>query len=430
MSAFDTEKQIILDKIDALICDYVRIDREQRGKNKSQRVEISMPVYDEKEAQAATHTILSNWISQGPKVREFEGLFAQYIGVKHAVAVNSGSSANLVALSAALEAGELHPGDEIIVPASTFPTVASPIIQVGCIPVYVDMDPTTYNINPQAIEAALSPKTTWLMPVHTVGYPADMSQIMAIANRHGLRVIEDCCEAHGSSIHGKKVGSFGTVTTFSFFVAHNMTTGEGGMVLTNSDRYAEMCRSLREFGRVDQTNVRENRFYSDEILKDYDKRYIFERLGFNLRMTDVAASFGVEQLKKLDALNEQRRKNAAYLTAYLKKFEKFLQLPTMSPGFIHTYYTYPLMVRPESGISRIDLVKFLEQRGIETRAMFAGCLPDQPAFRHSLSRIAGSLKNARIIRDFAFFIGVHPGLDQNDLERIGESFDAFFQKYQ
>lgn len=422
--------QEILQKIDQLIFEYTVLDRESKSKNAERRVDISAAVYDEKEAQGGLQTILSNWISQGPKVRRFENEFAKYIGTKYAIAVNSGSSANLLALSSVMEAGDLKAEDEIIVPATTFPTVVSPIIQIGCIPVYVDVDIRTYNIDPAAIERALSPKTKWLMPVHTVGYPADMPKIMEIARRNNLRVIEDCCEAHGAAINGKKVGSFGDISTFSFFVAHNMTTGEGGMILTSNELYMKNCRSMREFGRTDQADVQKNRFYSDDILKDYDRRYIFERLGYNIRMTDVTASFGIEQLKKLGGFNDRRRKNAAYYSDYLKKYEKFLQTPLIEDGRLHSFYTYPILIRPDSGVSRIKLVSFLEKNGIETRSIFAGCLPDQPAFRHQPYRIGGTLKNARIIRDYGFFIGVHSGLSEADLQHVCRTFDVFFSHHE
>ncbi len=424
----DQKKQDILHQLDFLIAQYTDIARHSKAHDKKQRIEISSAVYDEKEPQAAIRTILSNWISQGRRVKEFEAAFAAYIGVKHAIAVNSGSSANLVAISAALESGLLEKGDEIIVPASTFPPVASPIIQLGCVPVYVDVNQHTYNIDPDALEAAISTKTKWLMPVHTLGFPAEMERIMEIARHHKLYVLEDCCEAHGSSIDGKRVGSFGAMGTFSFFVAHNMTTGEGGMVVTNDDNLMRVCRSLREFGRVDQTNVQQDRFYTDEILKDYDKRYLFERLGFNVRMTDVTASFGCVQLSKLDSLNVQRIQNAAYFSKRLKKYNKYLHVVDVPSNIVHTYYTYPFLIDPDSGLKRIELVKFLEENGIETRAMFAGCLPDQPAFRTAPMRIAGDLKNARIVRDFAFFIGVHPRLSSDDLERVCDVFDSFFQR--
>lgn len=416
--------EALLEELDRLIAEYVAATAPRAGG--ARRVNLSEPVFDEREAQAALRTILSNWISQGPKVREFEAAFARYVGVGHGIAVNSGSSANLLALAAALEAGDLLKGDEVIVPATTFATVASPVLQLGCVPVYVDVDARTYNLDPDGVAVAIGPRTRWVMVVHTVGSPADMDRIMDVSARHGLEVIEDSCEAHGAAIRGRRVGSFGRITTSSFFVAHNMTTGEGGMILTSDDRYAALCRSLREFGRIDQSGVSEERFYSDDVLAEYDRRYVFERLGFNVRMTDVTASFGIEQLKKLEVMNERRIANAAFLSAALARFEAFLQLPVVADGHRHTYYTYPITVRPERGVRRADLVRFLEGRGIETRPIFAGCLPDQPAFRRAPHRVVGDLGNARRIRDHAFFIGVHPGLGTDDLEHIVGAFEAFF----
>jgi len=420
----DQERERLLAEMDALIARYVasRIANEAT----TDRVPLSSVAYDAREPQAALRTILSNWISQGPKVREFEAAFAAYVGTRHGVAVNSGSSANLLALASAIEMGDLAPGDEVIVPATTFATVASPVIQVGCVPVYADVDPLTYNLDAGACDAAVGPRTRWIMAVHTLGYPADIPAIARVAERRGLKILEDCCEAHGAAIGDRKVGSFGTLATHSFFVAHNMTTGEGGMVLTNDDRYAKVNRSLREFGRLDQAAIDEGRFYTDDKLVDYDKRYIFERIGYNVRMTDVTASFGVEQLRKLDAMNAKRIANAAFYTRELARFASYVRPAKVPAGLTHTYYTYPLTVVPGSGVKRGELVRHLERDGIETRPIFAGCLPDQPGFRNQPGRVAGDLPNARMLRDNAFFIGVHPALTERQLGRVIESFGRFF----
>lgn len=394
------------------------------------RVPLSTVPFGPAEIRAALRTMLTMWISQGPKVREFERGFADYVGVEHGIAVNSGSSANLVALNALIEAGRLRPGDEVIVPATTFPTVASPVIQLGCIPVYADIDPGTYDLDPDAVERAIGPKTRAIITVHTLGYPADMPRIVEIAKRRGLILMEDCCEAHGSTINGKHVGSYGDIATCSFFVAHNMTTGEGGMVLTNDANLAAICRSLREFGRVDQTNVAQDRWSDDEVLSGYDKRYLFDRLGYNVRMTDITASFGVEQLRRLDVMNARRIENAAYYTSHLRAFGDRLRLPVIAPGFTHTYYTYPVAASSDRGIERGPLVRHLEAAGVETRPIFAGCLPDQPAFRKQPGRVAGPLTGARRVRDEAFFFGVHPGLRDAQLAQVVQAFETYFSRYQ
>jgi CDP-6-deoxy-D-xylo-4-hexulose-3-dehydrase len=305
-------KGIEMEKILAQIEDLVRSCYDKMQSDTSEeinRIFLSEPVYDSREAIGAIRTILGGWISQGPNVRKFEDAFSKYIECSKGIAVNSGSSANLLAIEALKEVYGLKGGAEVIVPAATFSTVAMPLIQAGFTPVYVDIERQSLNIDPDQIEGSITDKTGFIMPVHTLGYPADMPRIMEIAEKHKIPVLEDCCEAHGSSIDGKKAGSYGVISTFSYFVAHNMTTGEGGMIVTNDTKLEESCRSLREFGRVNQKGVKEDRYYSDDVLKEYDIRYVFDRIGYNLRMTDITAAFGLAQLEKLDKMNAQRRSN-------------------------------------------------------------------------------------------------------------------------
>jgi CDP-6-deoxy-D-xylo-4-hexulose-3-dehydrase len=394
------------------------------------KVALSAPAMDSQEAIRVMRTFLGGWISQGPNVREFEGRFARYVGSAAGIAVNSGSSANLLALHALKEIFSLRDGDEVLLPATTFATVAMPVLQVGLVPVYVDVRRDTMNLDPDQIAGAVSSRTRILMPVHTLGYPADMPRLMELAKRHNLLVLEDCCEAHGSSINGRKAGSFGDIASFSFFVAHNMTTGEGGMITTNNTRLESACRSLREFGRCDQRDVSINRYYSDDVLKDFDRRYVFDKLGYNVRMTDIAAAMGIEQLNKLDAMNKQRRRNAALYRKILgQRAADFLDLPVEEPGCFHTYYTFPMVLKEGVPFRRRELTEYMEARGIETRPLFAGCLPDQPAFRHTPGRVAGSLPNARFLRDNALFIGVHPDLEPQQVRYAANTIVSFLKKY-
>ena len=393
-----------------------------------QRVSLAEPVFNAAEATHAMTTILEGWISQGPRVRTFEASFAEYISVKHGVAVNSGSSANLVALECLRLVHSLQPGDEVIVPASTFATVAMPIIQIGLTPVYVDIARETLNISPTEIESAISDRTRVIMPVHTLGYPAEMNEIMSIAQRHHLLVLEDCCESHGSAIDGRKVGSYGDLATFSFFVAHNMTTGEGGMIVTSNEDYARMCRSLREFGRCDQEDIAESRYFNDGILEDYDKRYVFTQIGYNVRMTDICAAFGIEQLRKLPALNAQRQDHARYLRQHiLSNWSDLFECPGSASDYEHTYYTFPILLREQAAFSRREFTEHLEQHGVETRPLFGGCLPDQPAFRSAPGRSHGKLPTSRYIRDRALFVGVHPGLTRQHMEHVINTITNFIK---
>ena len=421
--------QNIVNRLEELITEYYKCAKQRIEDSQNFAVSLSAPLYDEREAILALQTILEGWISQGPKVRKFEQMFARYIGCSHGIAVNSGSSANLLALTALKEYYSLKPGDEVIIPAATFATVAMPIVQVGLVPVYVDVKRDTLNLDPTEIERSISPKTRVLMPVHTLGYPADMPRIMELARKFSLTVLEDCCEAHGSSINDKKAGSFGAIATFSFFVAHNMTTGEGGMIVTKDESMMKICRSLREFGRYDQQNIDRERFYNDDILHDFDKRYVFDRIGYNVRMTDVTAAFGIEQLKKLDDMNQQRRDNAKFLKQKLmEECGSAFEFPGDQKGYHHTYYTFPILLTEKARFTRRELVEFLEAKKIETRPLFGGCLPDQPAFRGQPGRVVGELTQSRYIRDRLFFIGIHAGLKRLHMEHVVDTIVTFVRK--
>lgn len=413
----------LLAQIERLVRDYYAAPAAEPAGPR--RIGVSSAILGPEEALAALRTVLSGWITQGQVTAAFEANFAAYVGVQHAVAVNSGSSANLLALAALVELGRLRRGDEVIVPATTFATVAAPLLQLGLVPVYADVCADTYNLDPAAAAAACSPRTRAIMAVHTVGHPADVDALAALAQQHGLLLFEDCCEAHGAMWNGRTVGSVGLVGTFSFFVAHNMTTGEGGMIVTNDAELAAVCRSLREFGRIDQRNVQQDRFYSDAVLKEYDRRYVFERAGYNMRMTDVTAALGVEQLKKLDGFNARRREHAASYRRQLAPYADWLEPATERPGAFHTYYTFAMTIRDAAPFARREFVGALEAAGIETRPIFAGCLPDQPAFRQAPQRVAGELPAARRIRDRALFIGVHPGLSEDDVRYVTETIQRF-----
>ena len=394
------------------------------------KIFLSEPIFDKKEINSAISSIKNLRLSQGKKVIEFENSFAKYIGCKYGIATNSGSSANLIALTALKEYYNIKDGSEVIIPASTFATVAMPIIQIGLVPVYVDINISNLNIETREILKAITKKTKIIMPVHTLGYPANMNKINTIAKKNNLIVFEDCCEAHGSAINKKRVGSFSEISAFSFFVAHNITTGEGGMILTKNKKLMEICKSLREFGRIDQSNVssKKNRFYSDNVLKNYDKRYVFERMGYNMRMTDIAASFGVEQVKKLSNFNKKRVNNANFLIKKLnRKFSNYFDFTQPNRNEYHSYYTFPVVIKNPKLVNRFKIVQYLEENGIETRPLFAGCLPDQPAFKKSPGRIVGNLINSRYARDNVFFFGIHPGISKSDLNYICACFDKYMK---
>lgn len=419
MNKFEIKKNIF-----ALVEDFFKINEDT---TKDSKIGVAFPVFDHNEVNSALDSLLNLDISQGKKVKKFEESFSKYVGSDYGIAVNSGSSANLLAISALIEAGYVKRGSEVIVPAATFTTVISPIIQCGLKPVFVDIQDDTYNIDPAKIEQAINSNTGLIMPVHSLGCPADMEAIMEIAEERNICVFEDCCEAHGSSINNKKIGSYGILSAFSFFVAHNMTSGEGGMVMTNDSKLAKIMRSMREFGRFNDNMEGRPRFdYNDDYLKDYDERYVFEKVGFNIRMTDIAASLGIEQLKKLDKFNDIRVKNADALNKALEKF-KTLQLPKYPKRFFHSFYGYTIVLNEDANYSRKELVNHLENNGIETRAFMGGDLTKQPAYRKFNFKIVGGLSVTEKITKNAFFIGCHPKISSFELNKIIDVFDDFFK---
>lgn len=425
-------KAEIRDKIFTLVEEYFSADEQQPSFVPGQsRIGVGYPVFDHKEINNAIGSLLDVWLSMGPKVRQFETDYANYIGTDYGVAVNSGSSANLLAISALLQAGYVKPGSEVIVPAATFTTVVSPILQNGLKPVFVDISSDTHNISVEAIANAINDNTGLIMPVHSLGLAADMPAIVALAEDRGIPVLEDCCEAHAAAVDGKRVGSFGLISTYSFFVAHNMTTGEGGMVMTSDKRLEQILRSIREFGRLTEYDSTQDRFYySDGFLNEYDERYVFEKVGYNVRMTDVCAALGIEQLKKLDGLTQDRINNAEYFNEQLNALSEYIQLPYVPEGYLHSFYGYPVIVRPGGPFKRQDLVRFLESKNIETRAFMGGNLAIQPAYRESPDiRIAGSLENTELMTKNGFFIGCHSMIQNTEREYIVDAFKTFFARF-
>lgn len=387
---------------------------------------VGWPVYDENELCAALDSLLDLRLSQGPRVKEFEEAYTNYLGLPKnsgAIAVNSGSSANLICFAALIEAGKLEKGDEVIVPSSTFATVSSILYQLDLIPVYIDSELNSWNLDPNELPKALSKKTKAIMVVHNLGFPAEMDSIMDFASQNNLLVVEDCCEAHGAFYKGKQVGSIGDLATLSFFVAHNITTGEGGMVFYKDGFLDNKMRSVREFGR--SINFKE-RYKDYPNLGEYDSRYIFETLGYNVRMTDFVASIGLVQLDKLESLNKIRLKNADRLRDIIHPYSNFLSTLSYDEQVKPGYYGFPLYLIPNEKMNRNEFCKKLEKFSIETRPNMGGCLPDQPGFLDRDHRIVGNLENARLIRDNSLFIGVHSELSDENFENFKISLKSIF----
>jgi dTDP-4-amino-4,6-dideoxygalactose transaminase len=385
---------------------------------------LSVPLFGGEEVYALLETLLDREVTAGRRVREFESNFAEFIGSRHAIMVNSGSSANLLALSVLAHgslAGGLRAGDEVIVPAVAWSTTLAPVLQVGCVPVLVDVDQETLNLRPDSIAEAISSRTRAILPVHLLGNPVDMNSLMDIANAHDLWVIEDTCESLGSSVAAQMVGSFGHLGTFSFYFSHHITTVEGGMLVTDDDRLADLARSMRAHGWTrDMSNREELESASPWI----DPRFLFVNLGYNLRPTELQAAFGLVQLGRLEEFNDRRRANARFLVDALADLTPELTFVTEQEGGRSTWFGFAVML-PDAE-SRRSLSRHLEERQIATRPIVAGNLAVQPAFRDNPHRTVGSLTNATRIGERGLFVGNHPNLTQGQLDHIVRSFREFF----
>jgi CDP-6-deoxy-D-xylo-4-hexulose-3-dehydrase len=409
----------IVEEIKTLIKKFYEERLQKKHGQAKFRVPLSIPSFGWEEIFEALDSLLSANVTMGPKVRLFEKLFSEYLGAKHAVMVNSGSSANLLALNIlsnpTLEKA-ITPGDEIIVPAVTWSTTIFPIINIGAVPVLVDVELSDFSININDIEDAITEKTKAIIPVHLLGFPCNMNEVMRLAKKHALFVVEDACEAHGAEWAGKKVGTFGDLGTFSFFFSHHITTIEGGMLLTNDEEYAELARVLRAHGWVRDLQNQER---IKKIMQQYpfiDPRFLFINMGFNIRPTEIQGALGIHQIKKLEEFIKIREENAKYWNEELNKFSEFFFTHEGKREARAVWFGYPITVRPDAPFTRAELVRYLESRGIETRPIAAGNMDEQPAMRLFKYRKVGELSNARLIMRNSFFIGNHCGIGDTERE--------------
>ena len=390
-------------------------------------IPLIVPSYGWEEVCEALDSVLDTQVTMGEKVKRFESMFAEYIGVRFATMVNSGSSANLLALSLLTNPilkDRIRPGDEIITPAVTWATTVYPIFNCGAVPVLVDVDLETFNINVEEIKKAITGKTRAIMPVHLLGNPCNMDKIMEIAREHSLYVIEDSCEAPGAEFNGQKVGSFGDLATFSFFFSHHISTVEGGMVLTNNEVFAELTRALRVFGWVRDLKNK------DEIAREYeniDPRFLFVNIGYNFRPTEMQGAFGIHQLGKLEEFIEIRRGNARCWAENLKEFKDCLLLHSEKEGTRHVWFGYPITIRPDAPFTRKELVAFLEEKGVETRPIMSGNIDEQPMMKLFDYRRVGDLPNSRLIMRNSFFFGNHQGIGEEKRRAIVDYIGQFMQ---
>jgi CDP-6-deoxy-D-xylo-4-hexulose-3-dehydrase len=376
---------------------------------------------DSEELRLMVEASLDGWLTAGRFNNEFEKRLASYLGVKHVMTVNSGSSANLVAFSALTSPrlGEraIRPGDEVIGVAAGFPTTVNPIIQFGAVPVFVDIAIPTYNIDPEKIEAAISPRTKAIMLAHTLGNPFNLEVVTALCRKHGLWLIEDCCDALGSTYDGRKVGTFGDIGTLSFYPAHHITMGEGGAVFTNNDQLRTIAESFRDWGRdcycgPGKDNTCGKRFCQrlGTLPAGYDHKYTYSHLGYNLKITDMQAACGLAQLAKVERFVQKRRDNFAWLHERLKPCEEFLILPEATLGSDPSWFGFPITLRENAPIERTELLTYLDQEKVGTRLLFAGNLTRQPYMQGRNYRVSGELTQSDVVMNRTFWIGVQPAL--------------------
>jgi CDP-4-dehydro-6-deoxyglucose reductase, E1 len=396
-------------------------------------VPVSGKVLDSADVENLVEASLDAWLTTGHFAAEFERDFAAFMGVRCATLVNSGSSANLVALSCltspSLGDRRLRPSDEVITLAAGFPTTVNPIIQNGLVPVFVDVQLPTYNVDTTQLEAAVSDHTRAIIFAHTLGNPFDLDAVMAFANKHSLWVIEDCCDAVGSTYKGRSVGTFGNLATTSFYPAHHITMGEGGCVLTQSPALKKLAESFRDWGRdcwcdPGKSNTCGCRFEwkLGTLPEGYDHKYIYSHIGYNLKATDMQAAVGVSQLKKLPVFMAARRENFAKLHAALKDLDDIFLLPEPTPHSNPSWFGFPLAVRQSAPVSRNNVIQFLESRKIATRLLFGGNLLRQPAYRDIRHRKIGDLTNTDFVMNNVFWVGLYPGITDSMIDYMSHTF--------
>lgn len=395
-------------------------------------------VFDEQELVNLVDASLDFFLTANRYAEQFESRFAEYMGLSNALLVNSGSSANLVALSALTSSklGErrLKPSDEVITVAAGFPTTLAPIVQNQLIPVFVDVNLGDYTAIPERLEGAVSPKTRAIFMAHTLGVPFNLDIVVELAKCHDLWLIEDNCDALGSRYHGRLTGTFGHLATFSFYPAHHITMGEGGCVVTDDDELARIVRSFRDWGRDCYCSGGENntcgkRFSQQfgSLPAGYDHKYVYSHIGYNLKVTDMQAAIGCAQLDKLEGFIARRKQNYLSLMDILKPYEDRLILPSATEHSDPSWFAFVITVQPDAGFTRNELARFLEDNRIETRNLFSGNLMRHPAFENIWHRVAGDLHNTDLIMNNTFFIGVYPGIDAPQLDKIANTFKRFMK---
>ena len=401
-------------------------------------VPVTGKFFGKEELYAAVEASLDFWLTSGPYAEKFESRFARIVGMRHAFMVNSGSSANLLSLTSLTSSKHgdraLRAGDEVLTVAAGFPTTVTPILQNNLIPVYVDVDLETYVANSEALESAIGPKTKAIMMAHTLGNPFNLDLVHKLAEKHNLWLIEDSCDALGGTYRGQTLGSFGDLSTFSFYPAHHITTGEGGAVLIKKVAHKTIVESFRDWGRdcwcapgCDNTCLKRYEWQLGELPEGYDHKYTYSHLGYNLKSGDIQAAIGLAQLDRLDNFIELRKRNWQYLSKNLAHLEDQFIFPKATENSDPSWFGFALTVRSDAKKTRNQIVKDLNEAKIATRLLFGGNLLRQPAFAGTPRRVSGELKNTDIIMNQTFWIGVWPGLTTQMLDYVIETLEKIMQ---
>jgi len=437
-----TEKSVELRKhIIELVAEYTKSAHNKKpfipGKS---LVPVSGRVYDESDIKMLVAASLDFWLTSGRYNNEFEKQLAKFLGINFAITTNSGSSANLLALSSLtsdwLGERSLKTGDEVITLAAGFPTTINPILQNGLIPVFVDINIPTYNVDSTLLENAITEKTKAIMLAHTLGNPFNVNEVMRFAKKHNLWVIEDCCDSLGSIYDGKHVGTFGDIGTLSFYPAHHITMGEGGAVFTNNAQLKRIIESFRDWGRdcfcatgISNTCGKRFEWKLGELPEGYDHKNIYSHTGYNLKITDMQAAVGLAQLQRLPEFIQARKKNFQFLKSHLSHLDKFLILPEATPNSDPSWFGFIITIKNEARFSREEMIRFLAESRIDTRSLFGGNIIKQPYFKNKDYRISSTLTNTDTIMNQTFWIGVYPGLTEEMLQYTTNQIEKFIKTH-
>lgn len=428
----------IRNKISALVSEFADLQFEEQGFEAGNTViPPSGKVIDGAELDNMVQASLDGWLTTGRFNDAFQKRLAQYLGVKHVLTTNSGSSANLLAFMALTspKLGEraIQKGDEVISVAAGFPTTVNPILQFGAVPVFVDIDLATHNIDVNKIEAAIGPKTKAIMLAHSLGNPFDLGAVKAICEQHNLWLVEDCCDALGATYDDQLVGTFGDISTLSFYPAHHITMGEGGAVMTNNAQLKSIAESFRDWGRdcycgPGKDNTCNKRFCQQlgDLPEGYDHKYTYSHLGYNLKITDMQAACALAQMDKLDGFIEARKANFEYLKMRLQSCEEFIHLPEATPNSDPSWFGFLMTLKPAAQTNRVDIINYLDQHKIGTRLFFAGNLTKQPYMQGREYRVCGDLSNTEDAMLNSFWVGIYPGISREMLDFMIGKIEAFF----